>query len=98
MAPMATLAAALVLLLLTSTTGSPADMGALLEAARDVLSSGVDESLVTPTGEGFDERLIRTDGREPTRGEVERYRREGRFASHYSLLRTSRTEARTKWA
>src|SRR5262245_17294326 len=38
---------------------------------------------ITPVGEGFDERLLKIDGLEPTEGEIEDHRRDGRFQKHY---------------
>lgn len=40
---------------------------------------------VRPTGDGFDERLLSIDGERPSRREIERHRRLGRFEKHYRV-------------
>src|SRR5713101_5855692 len=49
----------------------------------EVLSSEEMEFLVTPQAGGFDERLVRHDGKNPEPWDVKRHRRLGRFAKHY---------------
>ena len=41
---------------------------------------------ITPLQDGFEERLIKRDGLDPTEGEIEDHRREGRFQKHYQTL------------
>ena len=41
---------------------------------------------ITPLQDGFDERLIKRDGLDPTEGEIEDHRRDGRFQKHYKTL------------
>ncbi|OLC55027.1 MAG: hypothetical protein AUH92_03050 [Acidobacteria bacterium 13_1_40CM_4_69_4] len=44
------------------------------------------EFVVTPDGDGFDEELVRQDGREPKSGEKEHQRRAASFTKHYRTL------------
>jgi hypothetical protein len=55
------------------------DSGSVLE--REDL-----EFLVTPNARGFDELLLRLDGREPEAAEIGRHRRIARFTRHYDAL------------
>lgn len=60
-----------------------------LDASGRVTETEDFEAVVTPLARGgFDEQLVRHNGREPTPREVQRYHREGRFSKHYSSLRT----------
>lgn len=56
---------------------------------------GVEETLseVTPVEEGFDERLLRINGREPTPDEVATFREKEPFARHYRTLRAGGAES-----
>ena len=55
---------------------------------------GVEETLseVTPVQDGFDERLVRINGRAPTPDEVENFREKEPFARHYRTLRAGGAE------
>jgi hypothetical protein len=55
---------------------------------------GVEETLseVAPVGDGFDERLLRINGRAPTPAEVENFREKEPFARHYRTLRAGGAE------
>src|SRR5262245_39086064 len=55
---------------------------------------GVEETLseVTPVEDGFDERLLRINGRAPTPSEVESFREKEPFARHYRTLRAGGAE------
>jgi hypothetical protein len=44
------------------------------------------ESVLTPVSGGFDEALVRFNGRAPSPAEVNRHRRIGRFGKHYAAL------------
>ena len=39
---------------------------------------------ITPTAEGFDEQLLKMDGRKPTEKEVAKHRKAGKFEKHYA--------------
>ncbi|HET8948225.1 MAG TPA: hypothetical protein VFQ07_14700, partial [Candidatus Polarisedimenticolia bacterium] len=41
---------------------------------------------ITPLQDGFDERLFKIDGLDPTEGQIEDHRRNGRFQKHYTTL------------
>jgi hypothetical protein len=41
---------------------------------------------ITPLASGFDERLLKIDGLDPTEGQIEDQRRDGRFQKHYKTL------------
>jgi hypothetical protein len=41
---------------------------------------------ITPLANGFDERLLKIDGLDPTEGQIEDQRRDGRFQKHYKTL------------
>jgi hypothetical protein len=55
---------------------------------------GVEETLseVTPLADGFDERLLRINGREPTQKEAATFREKEPFARHYRTLRSGGAE------
>ncbi|HUD70824.1 MAG TPA: hypothetical protein VMQ62_02580, partial [Dongiaceae bacterium] len=58
-----------------------------LDASGAVLESGHLEFEIMPlTVGGFDERLLRIDGRAPTAEEITQYREEASFSKHYSTL------------
>jgi hypothetical protein len=60
-----------------------------LDAAGAVLQTSRLEFEIMPmTVGGFDERLLRIDGREPTAEEVTRYREDASFSRHYGTLTT----------
>lgn len=64
-----------------------------LDAGGAVLQSSVMEFEIMPlTVGGFDERLLRIDGREPTPQEITRFREEASFSKHYGTLTTSSEE------
>jgi len=44
------------------------------------------EFVIIPSGDGFDEELVRQDGRAPEPEEKERRRRAGSFTKHYNVL------------
>ena len=50
-------------------------------------------SEVTPLVDGFDERLLRIDGREPTDEEIARHRQKEPFARHYRAVRAGASDA-----
>ncbi|MBI1950723.1 MAG: hypothetical protein HYS34_05085, partial [Acidobacteria bacterium] len=52
----------------------------------EVVRREVLEFQVTPREDGFDEELLRLDGREPPAGEKERQRELGSFARHYRTM------------
>lgn len=58
----------------------------------EVLSSEEMEFLVTPQAGGFDETLVRRDGKNPEPREVNRHRRLGRFEKHYRTLISGESE------
>ncbi|HYS77885.1 MAG TPA: hypothetical protein VEO94_03545 [Candidatus Dormibacteraeota bacterium] len=57
-----------------------------LDDAGEVDGREVLEFMLTPNGDGFDEELVRLDGREPEPAERERHRRAGSFTKHYHTL------------
>lgn len=60
-----------------------------LDATGSVLQSSLLEFEIMPlTVGGFDERLFRIDGREPTPEEITHYREEASFSRHYGSLTT----------
>ncbi|MGH9869569.1 MAG: hypothetical protein ACREAA_15560 [Candidatus Polarisedimenticolia bacterium] len=58
-----------------------------LNPSGEILGREVLEFSVTPAESGFDEILLRIDGRLPTSREVEEHRRAARFSKHYARLR-----------
>src|SRR3989441_384500 len=57
-----------------------------LDDAGEMEGREILEFMLTPIGDGFDEELVRLDGREPEPGERERHRRAGSFTKHYHTL------------
>jgi hypothetical protein len=58
-----------------------------LDAAGAVVEGGLLEFEIMPLNVGgFDERLLRIDGREPTAEEITHYREEASFSKHYGTL------------
>lgn len=60
----------------------------------DGQTRSVEETLseVTPIADGFDERLLRINGREPTQEEMATYQKKEPFARHYRTLRAGGAE------
>ena len=64
-----------------------------LDDAGAVLQASVLEFEIMPmTVGGFDERLLRIEGREPTQAEITRYREEASFSRHYATLGAADTD------
>ena len=57
-----------------------------LDDSGEVDGREVLEFELTPSGDGFDEELVRLDGREPEPDERERHRRAASFTKHYHTL------------
>ncbi len=53
-----------------------------------ILETSSLEFAISPAGGGFDELLVRVDGRGPTPKEVAQHRRQGRFSRHYAAVRS----------
>jgi hypothetical protein len=58
------------------------------EADEDGRLKGTESLLfeVTPKGDGFDERLLRIDGRAPTSSEVDHFQAQAPFSGHYHIM------------
>jgi hypothetical protein len=57
-----------------------------LDQAGAVFERENAESVVSPLSGGFEDVLVKLNGGEPTRSEIDRHRRIGKFAKHYAAL------------